>query len=258
MKGTSKGPKAILDVAYQVEMFDEETHAETYSKGIVVLPEIPPAASPEEEATRIYETVKRYDLFNPANKRIPIILGGEHSITPPVVRAAADAIPNLSVLQFDAHADLRDSYTAGRNSHACAMRRVLDIVNVKQVVQVGIRSFSEDEYTQRREQFQNIITPEYLEDNFDAACDFIDKRLTNDVYITVDIDAFDPSFAPGTGTPEPGGLNWRQVTRILRQVCKSKHVIGFDVVEVSPLGNGNVITEYLAARLVEKFIAYMG
>lgn len=250
--GTSKGPEAILAVSDQMEHFDEETFTDITRQGIATLPPIPPADSPEEENRRIEETVRNLDLFRA--DRFPIFLGGEHGITPPIVRVAAEAYPGLSVLQFDAHADLRESYTGGRFSHASAMRRVLEWT--PNLAQVGIRSFSPEEYRECSDRIRRAVTPTMLNRDYTYCIDRILYSLTENVYITIDIDVFDPAYAPGTGTPEPGGLSWLQVTGILKQVCAEKNVIGADIVEVSPLGGNNVITEFLAARLVAKLIAY--
>ncbi|MDR1962537.1 MAG: agmatinase [Planctomycetaceae bacterium] len=252
LDGTAKGPAAILAVSDQMEHFDEELLIDFTQCGIAVLPPIPPADTPEEEFERIYSTVKQYDFFRA--KRFPILLGGEHSITPPMVRAASEFCENLSVLQFDAHADLRESYTGGRYSHASAMRRVLDWT--PHLVQVGIRSFSEEEYRDHPERIHRILTPKMLAEDPNDCFERILYCLTEHVYITIDIDVFDPALAPGTGTPEPGGLDWRQVTGLLRKVCAAKNVIGADLVETAPLGGHNVVTEFLAARLVSKIIAY--
>jgi agmatinase len=253
MPGTAKGPGAILDVSDQVEHFDEELLFDISKEGIATHPAIPPADTPAQEFERIYETVKQYKFF-PAGK-FPIFLGGEHSITPPIVKNAVETFGNgLSVLQFDAHGDLRDTYTGGKYSHGCAMRRVLDFTS--HLVQVGIRSFSEEEYRAFPDRIKGFLTPTLLAENFAGCLDQILSRLTDRVYITFDIDAFDSSIVPGTGTPEPGGLDWRTATAILKAVCRAKHVVGADVVEVAPLGGGNVISEFLAARLVGKIIAY--
>jgi agmatinase len=252
LSGTIKGAEAILAVSDQMEHFDEELLIDFTQHGIATLPPIPPADTPEEEFERIYSTVKQYDFFQTG--RFPIVLGGEHSITPPIIRAAAESYENLSVLQFDAHADLRDSYTGGRYSHASAMRRVLDWT--PHLVQVGIRSFSEEEYRDCPERIRRILTPKMITENIRESLDRILCGLTEHVYITLDVDVFDPSFAPGTGTPEPGGLDWHQVTGILRKVCATKKVVGVDLVETAPLGGQNVITEFLAARLVAKIITY--
>jgi len=257
LDGTARGPDAILAVSDQMEHFDEELLFDFTRHGIATFPPILPADTPEEEFDRIYQTIKRESYFQTG--KFPIFLGGEHSITPPIVRAAVECYGSISVLQFDAHADLRDSYTGGRFSHASAMRRVLEITsNTDSVnlVQVGIRSFSEGEYRDCPQQIAALITPRMLAQDTERCIEKILNSLTERVYITVDIDVFDPAFAPGTGTPEPGGLDWFQVTNILRRVCEAKNVVGADVVEVSPLGGNNVVTEFLAARLVGKLITY--
>ena len=250
LDGTARGPEAILEVSDQMEHFDEELLCDFTRLGIATFPPIVPADTPEEEFDRIYQTVKRESYFQ--TDKFPIFLGGEHSITPPIVRAAVECYDTISVLQFDAHADLRDTYTGGKFSHASAMRRVLEIT--PNLVQVGIRSFSEEEYRDCPQQIADLITPRLLRLDMERCIEKILNTLTERVYITIDIDVFDPAFAPGTGTPEPGGLDWFQVTDILCRVCKAKNVIGADVVEVSPLGRHNVVTEFLAARLVAKII----
>jgi agmatinase len=252
LKGTLKGPAAILAVSDQVEHFDEELLFDMTRHGVATFPAIEPANSPEEQFNRIYQTLRLRNLFQRA--RLPIFLGGEHSITPPIVHAAADVYNELSVLQFDAHADLRNSYTGTRYSHGSAMRRVLEYT--PHLVQVGIRSFSEEELHDCPDRVKRFITPTLLVRDYSFCLDQILHRLTNQVYITIDIDAFDPAFAPGTGTPEPGGLSWREVTDILKHVCNAKNVVGADIVEVAPLGGNNVITEFMAARLAGKLMAY--
>jgi len=235
-----------------MEHFDEELLCDFTRYGIATFPPISPADTPEQEYDRIYQTVKQESYFQ--TDKFPIFLGGEHSITPPIVRAAAERYGTISVVQFDAHADLRDAYTGGKFSHASAMRRVLEIT--PNLVQVGIRSFSEEEHLDCPQRIAALITPRMLMQNTERCIENVLDSLTEQVYITVDIDVFDPAFAPGTGTPEPGGLDWFQVTNILRRVCETKNVVGADVVEVSPLGGNNVVTEFLAARLVGKMIAY--
>ncbi|MDR3182995.1 MAG: agmatinase [Planctomycetaceae bacterium] len=256
LTGTAQGPDAVLAVSDQMEHFDEELLIDFTQHGIATLPPIQ-AQNPvtaEEEFHLIYDTVRQRRLFQTG--QFPLFLGGEHSITPPIVRAAAEQFSNVSVLQFDAHADLRDSYTGGRYSHASAMCRVLEYT--PNLVQVGIRSFSQEEYDGNRERFAQIITPAKIRESFNDCIGNVLYYLTDKVYITIDIDVFDPAFAPGTGTPEPGGLDWFQVTGILRRVCETKEVIGADIVETSPLGGNNVTTEFLAARLAAKLMAYRG
>ncbi|GHT23899.1 agmatinase [Planctomycetales bacterium] len=252
--GTSKGPGAILAVSNQMEHFDEELQIDFTEAGIATLPAVEPKDLPHPQAIQyISEEVRNRKIFQ--SGKIPIFLGGEHSITPPFVRAAAEIYDNISVLQFDAHADLRDSYTTGgKFSHGSAMRRVLEIT--PHLVQAGIRSFSLEEKRDCPEYIEKIITPQKIRSDFDGCIKNILYNLTEKVYITIDIDGLDPAFAPGTGTPEPGGLDWFQLTGILRQVCEAKTIIGADIVEVAPMGENNVITEFLAARLAGKLIAY--
>ncbi len=250
--GTAKGPDAILAVSDQMEHFDEELRIDFSRNGIATLPAVESAETPEAQQEKIYAAVKQHDFFRP--EKFPIILGGEHGITPAIIRAGVENYDNLSVLQFDAHADLRESYTGGRFSHASAMRRVLDYT--PHLVQVGIRSFSAEEYRDHAERIDRVITPTQLAKDFMYNIDRILYGLTANVYVTFDIDAFDPAFAPATGTPEPGGLSWMQVTSILKKVCTQKNVVGVDVVEVAPRGGQDVVTEFLAARLVGKMIAY--
>lgn len=251
-KGTGQGPERILAVSDQMEYIDEETCIEFWKPGIRTLSPLPPEPTPCREMETIYERVVQEDLF--AENRFPIILGGEHSLTAPIVRAAAEKYPDLSVLQFDAHSDLRDSFPpGGRDSHASVMRRVLEITS--RLVQVGIRSFSEEDLISCPEQVKRFITPAMLDEDLDAVISLILKRLTGPVYLTIDIDAFDPAIAPGVGTPEPGGITWRQITKILRAVFSERKVIGADIVETAPIP-GQVITEFLAARLVAKLMVY--
>ena len=252
MRGTANGPDVILDVSDQLEHIDEELQNEYWRAGIATHPPIPSADTPAEQTVRIYETVPPF--FQPG--KFPIFLGGEHSITRPIVQAAAERYKNLSVLQFDAHADLRDEFTGGKYSHASAMRRVLEITPY--LTQVGVRSYSAEELRECPEQIADLITVPMLEteEGLKKAIERILGRLTDTVYITFDIDAFDPAIAPATGTPEPGGMTWRQATTILYEVSRAKHVIGADVVETAPFQNGNIITEFLAARLVGKIMAY--
>ena len=220
LKGTAAGPAAILGVSDQMEYFDEETLQEFYRAGIATHPPIPSAETPQLQMQRVYETVKKLDLF--AAKRFPIILGGEHSITAPIVRAAKERFDEISVLQIDAHADLRHEFTGGIYSHASVMRRVTEIT--PNLVQLGIRSFSAEEYEQCPERIKRIITPKMVRDDFQFALDRILYGLKGSVYITIDVDGFDPSQAPGVGTPEPGGLMWhhRSEERRVGKECRSR------------------------------------
>lgn len=249
--GASRGPDAILDVSDQMEYIDERTKRPFWTRGVYTHDPIPPADTPAREVATIENVARRLDLFR--SDRRTIALGGDHSISAPLIRVAAEKYQNLSVIQLDAHSDLRDSYEpGGKNSHASVMARALDVVDT--LVQVGIRSFSEEDLVRFPKQVDNFITPEQIEDDFDAALAVVLERATENVYLTIDMDVFDPAVAPGVGTPEPGGLSWRQVTRLVEAVISAKNVVGVDVVETAPFGGGNIITEYAAARLVAKIM----
>jgi len=247
MKGTALGPAAVIDASTQVEEFDEELLGDFCGAGVLTLPAVTAADTPEEMMSRIALAAR-----DAMKDKFLLTLGGEHSITAPLVRTAAQRFGEISVLQIDAHADLRDSYEGTIHSHAAVMRRVLEIT--PRIAQVGIRNFSQEEYEQCPQQVKNFITPHVV--HTDAA--WIDRTLGllgEQVYVTVDIDGFDPAYVPGTGTPEPGGLDWQEVTSLLRRVCTERKVVAADIVEVIPLA-GQKVSEFLAARLAYKIIAY--
>ena len=246
--GTADGPAAIIEASGQVEYFDEELLGEFYQAGIFTAPAVEAAKCPQEQMRRVRAAA---DEALQAD-RFLLALGGEHSITPPLVAAAAERFGDISVLQIDAHADLRDTYDETALSHACVMRRVLEITD--RIVQVGVRSLSLEEYEQCPAQAAQFITPEMAATD----PDWIDKaldRLGERVYVTIDMDGFDPSEAPGVGTPEPGGLRYRDVRHLLRRVCTERQAVAADIVETRPIPPSNV-TEFLAARLAYKIIAY--
>ncbi len=247
--GAADGPAAIIDASGQIEYYDAQLAGEFHTAGIATYPAIAPAASPEQQVDRVREAAS--EILG-ASKFL-LSLGGEHSVTVGLVQAASEACDGeLSVLQIDAHADLRDSYGGTRYSHACVMRRVLEVTG--RICQVGIRSYSRDEAAQCPQQAGRFITPQIALDD-DRWIDRALEMLGEKVYVTVDIDGFDPAVAPGTGTPEPGGLTWRQVTSLLQRVCIEREVIAADIVEVRPIPP-NHVTEVLAARLAYKIIAY--
>lgn len=249
--GTRHGPRAIITASQQTELFDEEYGREYEDCGIATLdPLEPSAAGPEQMMDTVFRAAKRAVR----DGKIVIGLGGEHSITSALVRAVATRYKkNLSVLQIDAHADLRDSYQGSPYSHACVMRRVLE--QKIPVVPVGIRSYSIEEHAFMK---KNGFSPISARETFENP-DWIEQAvesLSDRVYITIDIDGFDPSTAPGTGTPEPGGLDWYQVTDLLGATAMNRKIVGADVVEVRPIP-GNTVTEFLAARLIYKLIAHI-
>jgi agmatinase len=250
MPGTCHGPNAILTASEQVELFDEELRAEFHQCGIHTLAPLEPGRSdPAAVESLIFEAASRVLR----DGKFLLALGGEHGITAGLVRAAAAVHEKLSVLQIDAHLDLRESYGGTPYSHACVMRRVRD--HVATIVPVGIRNIAQEEH-----QFLQTsgLVPITARECFESD-HWVDRAvdaLTQTVYVTIDIDGFDPAYAPGTGTPEPGGLDWYQVTSLLRRVAAEKTIVGADIVEVMPIP-GQAVTEFLAARLAYKLVCYV-
>lgn len=248
LKGTAKAPQAIIAASGHVELFDEILLAEFHHCGIYTAEPLQPQnADPEQMQQTIYQKAKH---FANAQKFI-LSLGGEHSITPALVKAAAETYRNLSVLQIDAHADLRDEYQNSKFSHACVMRRIRDM-NIPAVA-VGVRSFDKDQYDFIIKNNLKVFSPADIAQNPDWIADAA-GLLSENVYITLDIDALDPAYAPGTGAPEPGGLTYRQVTDLILAVGKSKKIVGADIVEVIP-GVAGVTSQFTAAKLAYKIIA---
>jgi agmatinase len=246
--GTRNGPRELLLASSQVELWDEEIGLDVHERGLFTLPELDLSSESLDDAMGVIDDVASQVLD--AGKFL-VTLGGEHSITPPLVAAAARRHPGLTVLQIDAHADLRDSYHGERNSHACAMRRAVEYAPV---VQVGIRNLSSGEV----EALPGLSTTIFYDWNMrddprwmDAAID----ALSDTVYLTIDLDGLDPAIMPAVGTPEPGGLSWRETTTLLRRLFERKHVVACDVVELCPVP-GLVSPNFVAARLVYKILTY--
>ncbi|MFH1710548.1 MAG: agmatinase, partial [bacterium] len=217
-KGTSKGPDAILKASAFVEDYDIEQDSEPYRAGIHV-------ARPIKAVKAIKSRVE--EILN--DKKVPVLLGGEHSITPFAVAACREKYGNLSVLQFDAHADLKDKYRGSKLSHACVMRRILEICPA---VQVGIRSMNMSEARFARESGQ--ISKIHLAEKLELA-ETVVSQLSKNVYLTFDVDALDPGIMPSTGTPEPGGLDYYSVLDVFKAVAREKNIVGFDFVELAPI-----------------------
>jgi len=247
--GARDAPRAIIDASRYLELYDLELDQEIYQVGIHTLPEIQPEmTSPEHMTERVY-TVAREVLDK--NKML-LMLGGEHSLTLGMVKAYRERYEALSVLQLDAHADLRDSYLGTKFSHATVMRRVCELCPI---VPVGIRSLSREEH-----QFINEtgIKPFYakgLISTEDSIQRIIDS-LSGEVYITIDLDVLDSSIMSAVGTPEPGGIGWYELLGLLREVAQSKRVVGFDLVELCP-GEGPLACAFVAAKLAYKLIGYI-
>ncbi len=248
--GTRNGPQAIINASKQVELFDEETEAESYKAGIATLDAVAPnMIGPKEMCADIFAAAKKVVR----DGKFLFGLGGEHSISSALVRAVMTRHKKLSVLQIDAHLDLRDEWEGTPYSHASAMRRVLDLGAT--VVPVGIRNVSLEEHRFLKKSGIAPITSRQCHMDEDWV-DRVLNGLSDTVYVTIDIDGFDPSVAPGTGTPEPGGLDWYQVTGLLRLVAAERKVVGADIVEVLPIP-GQAVTEFMAARLAYKLISYL-
>lgn len=250
LSGARKGPAAIISASQQLEWFDEELQAECYKCGIATLDAVEPnMVGPEAMHEALYKHARRVVR----DGKFLLGLGGEHGISSALVRAVMSKHKKLSVLQIDAHCDLRESYQHSRYSHACVMRRIVELG--ASVVPVGIRALAPEEHRYLKRSPIDPITARdcHMDDDWvDRALD----ALGDTVYVTIDIDAFDPAFAPGTGTPEPGGLDWYQVTALLRLVAAEKTVVGADIVEVMPIPH-QAVTEFLAARLAYKLMVYV-
>jgi agmatinase len=248
MPGTRNGPHEILVASSHMELWDEETQTDVHGIGIYTLAEMEfPFASMED----VVREIRRVTAALLSHGKFPIILGGEHSITPAVVGAVAEKYPGVSVLQIDAHADLRDSFMGTPHSHACAMRRTLEFARA---TQVGIRSLSTEEAAVA----PTLPTEIFYDFNMRNNADWIDRvidTLSEQVYITIDVDGFDPAIMPATGTPEPGGLSWYEGLTLLRRVIERRTVVACDIVELSPIP-GNVAPNFLCAKLVYKILTY--
>ncbi|MDD5440322.1 MAG: agmatinase [Candidatus Omnitrophica bacterium] len=250
-KGTRKGPEAILEASGHLEMFDDEMKAETYKIGIYTQTPLK-VESMKPEA--MIETVKNAVTEVYQAEKFPVLLGGEHSVSIGAVRAAGGIYKDMSVLHCDAHHDLRDEYDGTKYSHACVARRFLEQCPV---VQVGTRSLSREE-----QDFINSNPPGLkifdVYDILDMALwkENVLRALSEDVYISLDIDVFDPSIMPSTGTPEPGGIGWYELLDCLRMIARTKRIVGFDVVELMPIP-GVVSSDFIAAKLVYRLLSYI-
>lgn len=248
IKGADRGPQALLEASFNMEFYDIETGTEVYRKGIATLPPVTEDSTPESMAE---EVERRMDtLFD--DGKFPVLIGGEHSVSIGAIRSAAKRYPGMSVLQLDAHTDMRDTYEGSPYNHACVMARAKEVAG--NVVQVGIRS------TCMAEEGQNIVADNVfhahvLKRRSDWVRDVL-GRLAPDVYVTIDLDVLDPSYMPSTGTPEPDGLAYRDVLDLLRAVAEEHHVVGFDLVELCP-NDVNKAPDFLAAKLLYQFLSLL-
>lgn len=249
--GTGAGAMAIVNASRNMELYEEETDAEVYKIGIHTLDEFKPRVPPEAMMDSLYEFSA--DILKKG--KFLCTLGGEHSISAPIIKAHAEKYHNMSVLQIDAHADLRDTYDGTPHSHASIMARVVKDMRIPSV-QVGIRSISADE---ARLLDSGIPTRIFWARDIAGRTDWIDSAidsLTENVYLTIDIDGLDPSIVPTTGTPEPGGLGWYETLTLIRKLAEKRRVIGMDLVEYSYCENYDS-PAFLCAKLVYKSLAYI-
>ena len=245
LRGADKGPDAILEASVNLEFYDIETSSEAHLTGINTVEPIVEKDTPEKLVNAVYN--KTLSLL--IDKKFPVIIGGNHTVTIGSIKAFSEYFDNLSVLQLDAHADLRQEYEGSEYNHACTMARAREFAPI---VQVGIRSISKGElrYADRDRIFYSHEL--YREKNLYGKA--IDK-LSDNVYITIDLDVFDPSIMPSTGTPEPGGPEYFELLHFLRDVIKKKNVVGFDVVELCP-NQTNKSPDFIAAKIIYQLLSY--
>lgn len=244
-KGADKGPKAFLEASENMELFDIETRTEVYKKGIYLADAVTENSSPEAMVEAVHKSVLKYIKLN----KFVTLFGGEHSVSIGTIRAFAQEFENLTVVQLDAHADLRKEYEGSSCNHACAVHEASKTTNL---VQVGIRSMdiSELDYMDEFQvHFAHDIQIE--EDWMENAV----SQMTKNVFITIDLDVFDPSIMPSTGTPEPGGLLYYETLAFLKMIFETKNVVGFDIVELCPNENEKS-SDFLAAKLYYKMLSY--
>ena len=245
MKGADKGPDAILDASINLEFYDVETSSEAHLKGINTIAPILEKETPEKLVKDVYDRI--FSILS--DKKFPVIIGGNHTVSIGAIKAFSEYFENLTILQLDAHADLRQVYEGSAFNHACAMARAREFAPV---VQVGIRSMSAEElpFVERdRIFFSHELY--YDKSMYHRALD----KLTGNVYITIDLDVFDPSIMPSTGTPEPGGPPYFELLHFMRDVIKSRNVVGFDVVELCP-SETNKSPDFIAAKIIYQLLSY--
>lgn len=247
--GSRRGPMAILEASTNMELYDEELKKETYLARIhTTLPVDIDARGPKNMINAVRKKISKIVTMD----KIPVMLGGEHSISLGAVQALKEKYPKLSVLQLDAHADLRDSYQGSPFSHASVARRISEICPL---IQVGIRSMSKEEGDFLPKSNVKSYSADFvLEQN--NWCEKICRDLKGDVLVTIDLDVFDPSIMSSTGTPEPGGLYWRDVLRLLKAVSRTCKIRGFDVVELAPVA-GNIAPDFMTAKLIYRLMGYI-
>lgn len=246
IKGADKGPQAIIEASANMELYDIETDSEVYRLGIFTDRPVISRTGPEKMVRQVAKRVKRYL----ENGKFVVVVGGEHSVSIGTVEAHAKKFKNISVLQLDAHSDLRDKYHGSKYNHACVMARIKEFCPI---VQVGIRSM--DSCEKKNMDYKRVFFAENIWNN-KKWIDKVISKLTENVYVTIDLDCLDPSLMPSTGTPEPGGLFWYDCLTLLRKLSRAKRIVGFDVVELCP-NKQNKSPDFLAAKLIYKLLSYI-
>ena len=247
--GSRRGPSAILDASCNLELYDEELDKEIYLAGIHTLPPIEPdARGPGEMIETVRKRIENLLSFD----KIPVILGGEHSISFGAIKAMKKKYPAISVLQLDAHADMRNTDQGTPYSHASVGRRISELCPL---VQTGIRSMSKEEVSFLAESDVKTFPMGFIHENSEwekTVC----ENLSGDIYVTIDLDVLDPSVMPATGTPEPGGIYWNDLLKLIREISSRCKIRGFDIVELTPIP-GMVAPDFLAAKLTYKIMGYI-
>ncbi len=245
--GSRDAPRAIINASQYLELYDLELNREIYRSGIHTLPELEPVLlNPEAMTERVLQVTR---LVVKQSKLI-VVIGGEHSLSLGPVKALKEQYQDISVLQLDAHADLRDTYQGTPYSHACIMRRVIEHCPI---TQVGIRSLCMEEKDFIK---QKNLKPFYYQDTSVLPLEQIIASLSDIVYVTIDMDVFDPSMMAAVATPEPGGLQWYEILNLLKEIAAHKKIVGFDIMELCP-SQGPAACIYTAAKLIYKLIGYI-
>ncbi len=248
-KGTAHGPNALLEASTHMELWDDELGLEPYTIGIhTTLPVSGNEDTPEAMIAKVEAATAKYLAMG----KMPVVLGGEHSVSVGAIRAYYKKHPGMSVVQLDAHGDLRDSFEGSTYNHACVLRRVVE-AGIP-TLQIGIRSICKEEAELIRDKRLAVVSAREFQEHPETALRMVD-RLTDEIYLTVDVDFFDPGIMPGTGTPEPGGPGWYETLSFLRELMRRRKLIGFDINELRPIEDEKS-SDFLAAKLVYKILAY--
>jgi agmatinase len=245
VKGADKGPAAMIEASVNMELYDIENDSEVYKKGIFT----EETTGGDISVTEMIDAVHGIARYYLENDKFIVVIGGEHSVSLGSIKAHAKQFQNLTVLQLDAHADLREEYNGSKYNHACVMARTKELCPI---VQVGIRSMDSSEKESMDK--AGVYFAKDIYNNKDWIKKVVSK-LSKNVYITIDLDVFDPSIMPSTGTPEPGGLLWYDVLELLKTVSEKKNLVGFDVVELCP-NSRNTAPDFMAAKLIYKLLSY--